>query len=112
MLKHGRVVALDTHVEAARRASASTVLRFKLDAPLPPALRRRSRASPGRHRRSSPAHDAREVESMLARCASAGVAIAEDLEIGRADLEDVFLRDHARRDADAARHGRRRCRQA
>jgi ABC-2 type transport system ATP-binding protein len=36
------------------------------------------------------AADAAEVESTLARLRGAGVRI-EDLEIGRADLEDVFL---------------------
>ena len=36
------------------------------------------------------AHDAAEVEQILARLRAAGVRI-EDLEIGRADLEDVFL---------------------
>jgi ABC-2 type transport system ATP-binding protein len=36
------------------------------------------------------AHDAAEVEQILARLRSAAVPI-EDLEIGRADLEDVFL---------------------
>ena len=36
------------------------------------------------------AHDAAEVESLLGRLRTAGVRI-EDLEIGRADLEDVFL---------------------
>jgi ABC-2 type transport system ATP-binding protein len=36
------------------------------------------------------AHDAAEVESHLATLRAAGVHI-EDLEIGRADLEDVFV---------------------
>ena len=36
------------------------------------------------------AHDAVEVEAMLAALHAAGVKV-EDLEIGRADLEDVFL---------------------
>jgi ABC-2 type transport system ATP-binding protein len=36
------------------------------------------------------ARDAAEVESLLAALRQAGVAV-EDLEIGRADLEDVFL---------------------
>jgi ABC-2 type transport system ATP-binding protein len=36
------------------------------------------------------AHDAAEVEQLLARLRAARVRI-EDLEIGRADLEDVFL---------------------
>jgi ABC-2 type transport system ATP-binding protein len=36
------------------------------------------------------AHDAREVESILATLRNAGCQ-PEDLEIGRADLEDVFF---------------------
>jgi ABC-2 type transport system ATP-binding protein len=36
------------------------------------------------------AHDASEVETLLAALRAAGVKV-EDLEIGRADLEDVFL---------------------
>ena len=36
------------------------------------------------------AHDAREVEAILATLREAG-GQPEDLEIGRADLEDVFL---------------------
>jgi ABC-2 type transport system ATP-binding protein len=36
------------------------------------------------------AHDATEVEALLGQLRAAGVRI-EDLEIGRADLEDVFL---------------------
>jgi ABC-2 type transport system ATP-binding protein len=36
------------------------------------------------------AHDAAEVEQLLATLRAAGVKV-EDLEIGRADLEDVFI---------------------
>jgi ABC-2 type transport system ATP-binding protein len=36
------------------------------------------------------AHDAAEVETLLAALRAGGVKV-EDLEIGRADLEDVFL---------------------
>ena len=36
------------------------------------------------------AHDASEVETLLAALRAGGVKV-EDLEIGRADLEDVFL---------------------
>ena len=36
------------------------------------------------------AQDAAEVESLLGRLRAAGIEV-EDLEIGRADLEDVFL---------------------
>jgi ABC-2 type transport system ATP-binding protein len=37
-----------------------------------------------------PAHSAREVEQWLARAREAGVT-AEDVEIRKADLEDVFI---------------------
>ena len=37
-----------------------------------------------------PAHDAREIEQYLAAVREAGL-IAEDVEIRKADLEDVFL---------------------
>jgi len=44
------------------------------------------------------AHDAAEVEAILGQLRTGGVRV-EDLEIGRADLEDVFLeimqREHA-----------------
>jgi ABC-2 type transport system ATP-binding protein len=87
MLKQGRVVALD-RTSALLAGTASTMLRFKLDRPLPPALRPNARVT-GRIVQIT-AHDAREVESILAVLHAAG-AEPEDLEIGRADLEDVFI---------------------
>jgi len=87
MLKQGRVVALD-RTSALLAGTASTMLRFKLDKPLPPALTANSRVT-GRIVQIT-AHDAREVESILAVLHAAGCE-PEDLEIGRADLEDVFL---------------------
>jgi ABC-2 type transport system ATP-binding protein len=87
MLKQGRVVALDRTVNLLA-GTASTMLRFKTDQPLPPALRARARVT-GRIVQLK-AHDAAEVETQLAALRSAGVRV-EDLEIGRADLEDVFL---------------------
>ena len=87
MLKQGRVVALD-RTSALLAGTASTMLRFKLDKPLPPALRPNARVT-GRIVQIT-AHDAREVESILAVLHAAG-AEPEDLEIGRADLEDVFI---------------------
>jgi ABC-2 type transport system ATP-binding protein len=64
------------------------MLRFKMDAPLPPQLAAQSRVT-GRIVQIT-AHDAREVETILGVLRTAGCA-PEDLEIGRADLEDVFL---------------------
>jgi ABC-2 type transport system ATP-binding protein len=81
------VVALDK-TSALLAGTASTMLRFKSDQPLPPALRARARVT-GRIVQLK-AHDAAEVETQLAALRSAGVRV-EDLEIGRADLEDVFL---------------------
>ncbi|MBS0594460.1 MAG: ABC transporter ATP-binding protein [Proteobacteria bacterium] len=87
MLKLGRVVALDRTANLLARA-ASTMLRFKADQPLPPALAGQARVT-GRIVQLK-ARDAAEVEAVLAQLRAAGVK-AEDLEIGRADLEDVFL---------------------
>jgi ABC-2 type transport system ATP-binding protein len=87
MLKKGRVVALD-RTSALLAGRASTMLRFKTDSALPAALAAHARVT-GRIVQVK-AHDAAEVESMLATLRAAGVK-AEDLEIGRADLEDVFL---------------------
>ena len=87
MLKQGRVVALD-RTSALLAGTASTMLRFKTDVLLPASLRGQSRVT-GRIVQVT-AHDALEVERILATLREAGCA-PEDLEIGRADLEDVFL---------------------
>jgi ABC-2 type transport system ATP-binding protein len=87
MLKNGRIVALD-RTSALLAGTASTMLRFKLDQALPESLAAQARVT-GRTVQIK-AHDADEVESILARLRTAGCHI-EDLEIGRADLEDVFL---------------------
>ncbi len=87
MLKRGRVVALD-RTSALLAGTASTMLRFKTDQPLPADLADRARVT-GRIVQLT-AHDASEVETLLGRLRAGGVAV-EDLEIGRADLEDVFL---------------------
>jgi ABC-2 type transport system ATP-binding protein len=87
MLKNGKVVALDRTDELLKAAS-SNVLRFKLDAALPPALAAKARVT-GRIVQL-PAHDALEIERHLAALREAGLN-AEDVEIRKADLEDVFL---------------------
>ncbi|MDE2566344.1 MAG: ABC transporter ATP-binding protein, partial [Burkholderiales bacterium] len=87
MLKQGRVVALD-RTSALLAGRASTMLRFKTDSALPPAVAAVSRVT-GRIVQAQ-AHDAAEVEALLAALRAGGVKV-EDLEIGRADLEDVFL---------------------
>ncbi len=87
MLKSGRVVALDRTSELLKAAS-SNVLRFKLDAELPPELAAKARIT-GRIVQF-PAHDALEIENYLVAVRMAGLH-AEDVEIRKADLEDVFL---------------------
>ena len=87
MLKSGRVVALDRTSELLKAAS-SNVLRFKLDAELPVQLASKARVT-GRIVQF-PAHDALEIEHYLAAVREAGLH-AEDVEIRKADLEDVFL---------------------
>ena len=87
MLKNGKVVALNRTDELLKAAS-SNVLRFKLDAALPPALAAKARVT-GRIVQL-PAHDAIEIERHLAELREAGLH-AEDVEIRKADLEDVFL---------------------
>jgi len=64
------------------------MLRFKTDDALPPELAAQARVT-GRIAQIK-AQDAAQVEAVLARLRAAGVRV-EDLEIGRADLEDVFL---------------------
>ena len=87
MLKQGRVVALDKTSQLLA-GKASTMLRFKTDGALPAEVAARSRVT-GRIVQAK-ARDAAEVETLLAALRQAGVGV-EDLEIGRADLEDVFL---------------------
>jgi ABC-2 type transport system ATP-binding protein len=87
MLKQGRVVALE-RTSSLLASTAHTMLRFKTDHPLPPQLAERARVT-GRFAQLS-ARDAGDVETVLAQLREAGVPV-EDLEIGRADLEDVFL---------------------
>ncbi|MCP5280515.1 MAG: ABC transporter ATP-binding protein [Rhodoferax sp.] len=87
MLKSGRIVALDSTSELLKAAS-SNVLRFKIDGDLPAALAEKARVT-GRIVQM-PAQDAREIEAYLAAVREAGL-IAHDVEIRKADLEDVFV---------------------
>ena len=87
MLKRGQIVALD-RTSNLLHAAGGSMLRFKTDDALPPALQARARVT-GRIAQVS-ARDAADVEAVLAQLRAAGVRV-EDLEIGRADLEDVFL---------------------
>jgi ABC-2 type transport system ATP-binding protein len=87
MLKQGKVVALAQTSELLKAAS-SNVLRFKIDRELPKALADKARIT-GRIVQF-PAHNANEIEQYLAAIREAGL-VAEDVEIRKADLEDVFL---------------------
>jgi ABC-2 type transport system ATP-binding protein len=87
MLKQGSVVALDRTANLLA-GTASTMLRFKTDQVLPALVAAHARVT-GRMAQVK-ARDAGEVESILGQLRQAGVKV-EDLEIGRADLEDVFI---------------------
>jgi ABC-2 type transport system ATP-binding protein len=87
MLKTGEVVALDS-TSALLKSASSNVLRFKIDGELPPALALGARVT-GRVVQF-PAQDALAVEHYLTAVREAGLT-AQDIEIRRADLEDVFL---------------------
>ena len=87
MLKRGRVVALQRTADLLA-GTASTMLRFKTDQRLPSALAR-SASVTGRIVQLK-ARDATEVEALLTALRVAGVQV-DELEIGRADLEDVFV---------------------
>lgn len=97
MLKNGRVVALSRTSELLKAAS-SNVLRFKLDSELPAQFREKARVT-GRIVQL-PAHDAHEIEQYLAIIREAGLRV-EDVEIRKADLEDVFIDVMAERGAAA-----------
>jgi ABC-2 type transport system ATP-binding protein len=87
MLKAGRVVALERTSDLLKAAS-SNVLRFKIDGALPLEFEGKARVT-GRIVQL-PAHDAHEIEQYLAVIRQAGLRV-EDVEIRKADLEDVFL---------------------
>jgi ABC-2 type transport system ATP-binding protein len=87
MLKNGKVVALEK-TSTLLKAASSNVLRFKIDSELPSTLAGKARIT-GRIVQF-PAHNALEIEQYLAAVRSAGIE-AQDVEIRKADLEDVFL---------------------
>ena len=70
------------------QAASANVLRFKTDDALPPELAQAARIT-GRIVQLK-ASDAGAIERQLGALRAAGVHV-EDLEIGRADLEDVFV---------------------
>jgi ABC-2 type transport system ATP-binding protein len=87
MLKNGSVVALDS-TSALLKAASGNVLQFKIDSELPLSLKAGARVT-GRVVQF-PAVDALAIENYLAAVRQAGLT-ALDIEIRRADLEDVFL---------------------
>ncbi|MDR0213576.1 MAG: ABC transporter ATP-binding protein [Comamonas sp.] len=87
MLKHGEIIKLSTMSELLKSAS-SNVLQFKTDSLLPKPLTDRARIT-GRIVQI-PAANASDVEQLLAALREAGIT-PEDVEIRRADLEDVFI---------------------
>ncbi len=87
MLKAGKVVALEK-TSTLLKAASSNVLRFKIDSELPNDLACKARIT-GRIVQF-PAHTAHEIEQYLAAVREAGIE-AQDVEIRKADLEDVFL---------------------
>lgn len=87
MLKHGEIIKLSTMSDLLKSAS-SNVLQFKTDSALPKPLADRARIT-GRIVQI-PAANAGDVEQLLAALREGGVT-PEDVEIRRADLEDVFI---------------------
>ena len=87
LLNRGEVVALDRTSSLLNRA-ASNILRFKTDDALPAELAAQARVT-GRVVQL-PANDALAVERILAQVREAGASV-DDIEIRKADLEDVFL---------------------
>ena len=87
MLKQGKVVALD-HTSNLLQTASSNVLQFKTDSVLPQALSQVARVA-GRVVQL-PAQHANDIERFLATLREAEV-VMEDMEIRRAELEDVFL---------------------
>jgi ABC-2 type transport system ATP-binding protein len=87
MLKAGRVVALDRTSDLLKAASGN-VLRFKTSGVLPPALAARARITGSVVQ--LPANSALEIEQYLAAVRESGLVV-EDVEMRKADLEDVFI---------------------
>ena len=87
MLKRGRVIALERTSTLLDNATAN-VLYFKTDSVLPPSLAEQARIT-GRIV-ELPAQGPAEIEHHLAALREAGIKV-EDMEIRKADLEDVFI---------------------
>jgi ABC-2 type transport system ATP-binding protein len=87
MLKTGKIVALDRTSDLLKSASGN-VLRFKTHGVLPSTLAARARITGSVVQ--IPANNALEIEQTLAMVRAAGLVV-EDVEMRKADLEDVFI---------------------
>ncbi len=88
MLKGGRLIALD-RTQALLQRLADVQLRLRLSGELPPALRAQA-IEQGDGRVRLRVASAADVEGVLAACREAGAQI-DEVEVGHADLEDVFM---------------------
>jgi ABC-2 type transport system ATP-binding protein len=88
MLKGGRLIALDRTQSLLQRLAGVQVT-LRLAGELPPALRARA-IEQGDGRVRLRVASAADVEGVLAACREAGAAL-DEVEVGHADLEDVFM---------------------
>jgi len=88
MLKSGRLIALE-RTQVLLRRLADIQVQIRLSGELPPSLRTQA-VEQADGRVAIKVTDAAAVEGVLAACREAGARI-EELEVGHADLEDVFL---------------------
>ncbi len=88
MLKGGRLIALD-RTQALLQRLADVQLRLRLSGELPPALRAQA-IEQGDGRVRLRVASAADVEGVLAACREAGATV-DEVEVGHADLEDVFM---------------------
>jgi ABC-2 type transport system ATP-binding protein len=88
MLKSGRLIALD-HTQTLLRRLADIQVQLRLTGDLPSSLRAQAVEQPD-GRVILRVANATDVEGVLAACRNEG-AVIEELEVGHADLEDVFV---------------------
>jgi ABC-2 type transport system ATP-binding protein len=88
MLRGGRLIALD-RTQALLQRLAGVQVTLRLRGELPPVLRERA-LTQGDGRVTLRVAAAADVEAVLAACREAGCGI-EEVEVGHADLEDVFM---------------------
>jgi ABC-2 type transport system ATP-binding protein len=91
MLKQGRIVALDTTANLLRRFSGHTLrLRLAGGVALPESLKKRVAGESGSEFAFA-LESCEEIEPLLAGLRESGCRI-EDIEVGKPDLEEVFVR--------------------